>query len=174
MFPELNHIIVAFDCSENSKKAIEWGASLKRSFPEATLTVVHVFKEKVAQKAAGNPPVQGFANDGFYIDPTQSHYVRDIGQNSMDHSNNTHAVVKDSLAMARSKAQSVMGALGVEGAFEILEGNPAESICGFAKKTRGDVIIIGSSSKTGLQKFLLGSTSSRVANEAPCAVLIAK
>ncbi|WP_142383619.1 universal stress protein [Bacillus sp. V5-8f] len=174
MFPKLNHIIAAFDCSENSKKAIEWGASLKKSYPDATLTVVHVFKERVQQKAAGNPSPRGFANDGFYIEPTQVHYVRDIEQNTLEHSNDTHALVKDSLALARSKALSELRGFGVEGKFEILEGNPAESICSFAKTTDGDVIIIGSSSKSGLQKFFLGSTSSRVANEAPCTVLIAK
>lgn len=174
MLSELGHIIAAFDGSDSSKKAIEWGARFKKTCPDATLTIVHIFKERVEQKAVGNPPGRGFANDGIYIDPTQTHSVRLVEQHSLEHSNGTHAVVKDSIAMAKSKARSVLNEMKVEGNFEILEGNPAESICSYAERKGADIIIVGSSSKSGLKKFFLGSTSSSVANESPCPVLIAK
>jgi len=174
MLSEVDHIIAAFDGSESSKKAIEWGARFKKTYPEATLTVVHVFKERVEQKAVGNPPGMGFANDGIYIDPTQTHPVIVVEQNSIDHSNDTHAVIKDSMVMAKNRALSVLAEQEVEGNFEILEGNPAESICSYAERKGADIIIVGSSSKSGLKKFFLGSTSSKVANDSPCPVLIAK
>lgn len=174
MLAEFNHIVAAFDCSEGSEKAVEWGARLKRSFPDATLTVVHVFKERVEQKAVGNPSGRGFANDGIYIDPTQTHPIITAEQNSMDQGGETHSIVKNSSSKAKNKAFSILNELQAEGHFEILEGNPAESICSYAKRTNADLIIVGSSSKTGLKRLFLGSTSSMVANEAHCPVLIAK
>ncbi|WP_160118404.1 universal stress protein [Bacillus sp. V59.32b] len=174
MLAEFNHIIAAFDCSEGSEKAVEWGARLKRSFPDATLTIVHVFKERVEQKMVGNPSGRGFANDGMYIDPALTHPVITTEQNSMNQGGETHSIVKNSSSKAKNKAFSILDDLQAEGHFEILEGNPAESICSYAKRTNADIIIVGSSGKTGLKKLFLGSTSSKVANEAHCPVLIAK
>ncbi|MDQ0219945.1 universal stress protein [Peribacillus cavernae] len=174
MLRELSHIIAAFDGSETSKEAIEWGAMFKNSYPDVRLTVVHVYKEKIEQKMIGNPSSRGFANDGIYIDPTQTPPVTAVEQSMIDQNNETHTVIKNSVSMAKSKAFSILNEQQAEGDFEILEGHPAESICSYAARTEADLIIIGSSSKSGLKKFFLGSTSSTVANEAPCPVLIAK
>jgi nucleotide-binding universal stress UspA family protein len=173
MLTEFKHIIAAFDCSDSSTKAVEWGARLKRSFPEATFTVVHVFKEKIEHRMTGNSSGIGLANDGLYLDPTQTPIILPE-ENAISHSNETHTIIKDSSTMAKRKAFSILKEEQVEGHFEVLEGNPAESICNYAKRSGADIIIIGSSGKSGLQKLLLGSTSRTVANEAPCPVLIAK
>ncbi|MFZ7137314.1 MAG: universal stress protein [archaeon] len=57
---------------------------------------------------------------------------------------------------------------------EILEGHPAEKIIETTKKESVDLIIMGSRGLGGLKEFILGSVSDKVADEAPCPVLIIK
>jgi len=56
----------------------------------------------------------------------------------------------------------------------VLEGDPAGTIAALARERGADLIVTGSHGRMGLQPVLLGSTSERVLNEAPCAVLVAK
>lgn len=56
----------------------------------------------------------------------------------------------------------------------IKQGNPADEIIETAKKIKADLIVTGSHGRHGAQKFLLGSVSSRIVDNAPCAVLVIK
>lgn len=53
-------------------------------------------------------------------------------------------------------------------------GHPAESITRVASEGDYDMIIIGSRGLGGLKKFLLGSVSNSVLQEAKCSVLVVK
>ena len=55
-----------------------------------------------------------------------------------------------------------------------LEGHPAEVIAELAREKGADLIVTGSHGRTGLERVLLGSTSERILNETPCAVLVVK
>lgn len=57
---------------------------------------------------------------------------------------------------------------------KILHGDPASKICEFASSVSADIIIIGSTGKSGLKRVFLGSTSEAVSHHAPCSVLIVK
>ncbi|MFB7642216.1 universal stress protein [Peribacillus butanolivorans] len=57
---DLKYIVVAFDGNEDSKRAVEYGATLKKAFPEAKLTVVHALNEKFEQRIIGNASAPGF------------------------------------------------------------------------------------------------------------------
>ncbi|AEF96800.1 universal stress protein [Methanotorris igneus] len=57
---------------------------------------------------------------------------------------------------------------------EILEGVPANEIVEFAEKKRADLIVMGTSGKTGLDRFLLGSVAEKVIRNAHCPVLVVK
>jgi len=54
------------------------------------------------------------------------------------------------------------------------EGNVANEIIKFTKKERIDLIAIGSRGLSRLPRFVLGSISNKIANYAPCPVLIVK
>ncbi|RZN37658.1 MAG: universal stress protein [Methanophagales archaeon ANME-1-THS] len=55
---------------------------------------------------------------------------------------------------------------------KLLEGHPAEEII---KETReGDLIVIGSKGRTGLDRLLMGSVAENVARHASCPVMIVK
>jgi nucleotide-binding universal stress UspA family protein len=57
---------------------------------------------------------------------------------------------------------------------KIIRGEPAPSIVAYAKEHAMDIIIIGSRGLNGLQEFVLGSVSHKVAKLAKCPVMIIK
>ena len=62
--------------------------------------------------------------------------------------------------------------MGVAVSKKLLEGHPAEEII---KETReGDLIVIGSKGRTGLDRLLMGSVAENVARHATCPVMIVK
>ncbi len=54
----------------------------------------------------------------------------------------------------------------------IKEGSPARAILDVALEEDVDLIVIGSSGKSGFDKFILGSVSDKVVNSAKCPVLV--
>jgi nucleotide-binding universal stress UspA family protein len=60
---------------------------------------------------------------------------------------------------------------GVRAKGVIAEGSAHEQIVRLAKKTRADIIVIGTHGRSGLAKLFLGSVAERVVGAAPCPVL---
>lgn len=54
------------------------------------------------------------------------------------------------------------------------KGDSASVILATAEAETIDLIVVGSHGRTGLQRFLMGSVSSRVVNHAHCSVLVIK
>ncbi|WP_407392691.1 universal stress protein [Methanobrevibacter sp.] len=54
----------------------------------------------------------------------------------------------------------------------IREGSPAKVILQVAKDEDIDLIVMGSSGKSGFDRFIMGSVADKVVNSAKCAVLI--
>jgi len=50
--------------------------------------------------------------------------------------------------------------------------SPADIIVGFAQDNNIDTIVMGNRSKTGIERFLIGSVASKVVAHAPCSVLV--
>ncbi|MGZ4857006.1 MAG: universal stress protein [Methanobacteriaceae archaeon] len=51
------------------------------------------------------------------------------------------------------------------------EGSPADSIIKTVEKENVDLVVMGTSGKHGLDRFLLGSVTEKVVRSAPCSVL---
>lgn len=171
---ELKHIIAAYDGNEESKRAIEYAATLKKVFPEAIFTIVHVLSEKGENRIIESAAAPGFAPaPGLYIAPMQTP-ITDLDQQNPARSNDTPSVLENNANIAESNTLKLLSEYHIKGNFEILEGNASDSICDFASRTEADLIVVGNSSKSGLEKFFLGSTSSSIAKHAPCSVFIAK
>jgi len=54
------------------------------------------------------------------------------------------------------------------------DGAPAEEILRAAERHHVDLIVMGSKGLTGLDRYLLGSVSRKVARHAPCSVLVVR
>ncbi len=81
----------------------------------------------------------------------------------------------------RAEAEAVVGRVvsfmrseGTAAVGRVLHGEPASAIAEVARETGADLIVTGSHGRSGLERMLLGSTSERILNETPCAVLVVK
>ena len=54
----------------------------------------------------------------------------------------------------------------------VREGSPAKVILEVAKEESVDMIVMGSSGKSGFDRFIMGSVADKVVNSAKCAVLV--
>lgn len=63
-------------------------------------------------------------------------------------------------------------AAGVTAEITQAAGDPATTICGIAKSTHADLIMVGSHRRRGLGELLLGSVSNHVMHHAPCSVMV--
>jgi nucleotide-binding universal stress UspA family protein len=61
---------------------------------------------------------------------------------------------------------------GARATFLVWEGDPADTILSASESERADIIVLGSHERGRLGRLVLGSISSRVSDEARCAVLI--
>ena len=75
---------------------------------------------------------------------------------------------------AVQRAVAHMKAVGATAEGTVLEGQPADVIAAVAREKNADLIVTGSHGRSGLERVLLGSTSERILNETPCAVLVVK
>jgi nucleotide-binding universal stress UspA family protein len=73
-----------------------------------------------------------------------------------------------------ARAEREAAALGAEVVTHASEEGPAEAILDVAKEEDADLIVVGQRGLSGLQRFLLGSVSSKVAQHASCSVLIVR
>ncbi len=63
-------------------------------------------------------------------------------------------------------------ATGVRATFLVWEGDPAEAILAASEAENVDLIVIGSHGRGALGRFVLGSTSASVSEQASCRVLV--
>jgi len=56
----------------------------------------------------------------------------------------------------------------------LAEGDPVDEIVKRARSLTADLLIVGAHDVVGIEKFLLGSVSEKIAKNAPCSVLIVR
>ena len=63
---------------------------------------------------------------------------------------------------------------GVEVRVRVIEGSPAETLAGEARRRRAAMIVVGATGKSGLRRALLGSVAHAVASTSPVSVLVVR
>jgi nucleotide-binding universal stress UspA family protein len=63
---------------------------------------------------------------------------------------------------------------GIEVETHSREGDPAQVIADVADEQDADLVVVGDRGLTGLERFLLGSVSSKLSHHAPCSVMIVR
>ena len=140
----LKNILVAFDGSEQSRKAFNFALEMSRhctgALPEITVVSVTQPPE----------PIDIVEMDAI-IDSATQHY-------------------EELFKGLREKAK----AEGVDIKTEIVVGHPADQIIKYAAEKKSDMVILGHLGKSKIANWLLGSVSKRVSSYAPCTVTIVK
>lgn len=166
-----NNILIAYDGSEGSVKALKLGIDMMRRL-DTNITVLQVLEEKMtgAPISSRQPevmPVGGFGLQGMnmYANNVKERVPTDRPPQATnyDPTEESFREIRELLAQER-----------VEAPVEVMFGDPAKSICKFAETNNHDLIIIGSRGLGGLKKLILGSVSDKVTNSATCPVLVAK
>ena len=140
----LKKILVAFDGSEQSRKAFEFALEMSRNCTGAApeITVLSV--------AQPPEPIDIVEMDAIIESATQ-HY-------------------EDLFKGLRDKAK----AEGVEIKTDIVVCHPADQIIRYAADKKSDMIVVGQLGKSKIANWLLGSVSKRVSSYASCTVTIVK
>jgi nucleotide-binding universal stress UspA family protein len=138
-------ILVAYDGSNHSEKALNQAISLAKTEPYASLTVIHVYQlpNYIIGEALVALPTN-MVNEFF---------------------ERAKKVVKK----AEEKIKDLPRASVV-----FKEGNAARTILEYAEEHHCDLIVIGSRGLGAIQEFFLGSVSHNVVQNAKTAVLVVK
>ena len=140
---KIERILFPTDFSEGASHALHYAADLAKTY-NAKLHILHVIYDFT--KATGSH-VPHISADELYKE--------------MD--------VWAKKEIDRSSMEETRGLPGVEKT--VLEGIPYEEIIKFAEKEKADIIVIGTVGRSGLERFIFGSTAERVVRRAPCPVL---
>jgi nucleotide-binding universal stress UspA family protein len=131
----LRTILVAVDGSENGDRALSVAIFLARDYG-SKLVIAHV----IDAAAAEAPYSAGFSSGGSLV-------VREL-----------EVVAQDLLARGAASAERA----GVPVTTQSLNGWPTEAIVACANEQHADALVIGTQGKTGLERFLMGSTAVEV------------
>jgi len=141
---QLNSILVAFDFSETSVSALNYGRNLAHAFG-GRLHVVNI-ADVISTSAAQ-----------FYPE----------GPGDPEAKATTLALSQLKTVLAAENAADAKPAVRVA-------SDPATSIVDFAKELHADLIVIGTHGRTGVSRFLMGSVAEHVVRTAPCPVLVVR
>ncbi|AJH79705.1 universal stress protein [Heyndrickxia coagulans] len=164
------HIAIAYDDSEGSRKALDRACSFALALRDIKLSVVHVNQESevaapVPDENIGVPPtisVPGLDGRVYPVDPPP-----------VDEPSTQQFILNDAEEVM-NHARELLDAKGVKADTHILEGKVADSIIDFARNENVDCIITGSSGKNAVKSLFIGSVSKSLVKNADVDVLVVK
>jgi nucleotide-binding universal stress UspA family protein len=147
--PGFEKVMVAFDTSKDSVKAVEFGCSLAGKYG-STLLIVHVYSTALpAYGGVAQMPVPEYEN---------------IAELSKERA---RGILADGIELAEAR--------GVKAVGELLEANSTvQAILEFAVSEKVDLIIVGTRGMTGFKKLILGSVSNGLVSHSECPVLVVR
>lgn len=137
-------ILVAFDGSDQAKKALEVAIDLAKKY-EAEIYVVEVIPTAILAGMGFAPVPDSVINQIFGKAKKDMDFVKSLVSNEK-----------------------------IKVTVDILEGDPGSEIINYANKNNIDIIITGSRGLSGIKKLFLGSVSSKIVSEAKVPVLVIK
>jgi nucleotide-binding universal stress UspA family protein len=141
----LKRVLVATDFGEAAAVALNYGRELARRFG-ASLEVLHVCDNAIGR---------GFGVDGFTVD--FSNLQREIET----------AARKELDALLDEKDEATLQAQTVS----VVSATPALAIVEHARRSKADLILMGTHGRGAVAQLLMGSVAERVVRLAPCPVL---
>lgn len=136
------NVLIPIDFSKPALKALSYACNLFRA-EDARLMLLHNFI-----------PLQG----GFFDDETK------VEENRFEEER-----IRQQLQKLADRMNREFGVAIRE--HRVLHGGASRNIVAVAKKEAADLIVMGTTGKSGLREKLVGSTTTRVMAQAPCPVL---
>jgi nucleotide-binding universal stress UspA family protein len=141
-------IVVAFDGSENSIRAVKVAAGMAAKFG-SELVVAHVYSSPVIPYSVAGAPVPNYAE--------------------------LEKVAEDSAKSTLSRGVLVARDGGVAAKGELLEASSTvQALTEFTASQKADLLVVGTRGMTGFKKLILGSVSSGLVGHASCSVLVVR
>ena len=139
-----NKILLTTDGSDYSLNAVEHALSIANG-NDAEVIVLNVIE------------------DNFVIDLLNAEIIKDV-----------RGILNEKSQKNLKQVRELKEDLGydVKLSFRSVEGSPVNVILKTIDEEDIDLVVIGSSGKTGLDKFIMGSVASKVVNSAKCSVLV--
>lgn len=147
----IKKILVALDGSEHANHALDFALDLAEKY-SASIVLLSVY----------HPEYILLIDETDYIAPQATEKYLDA----------LKAYHEKVLSEGLKKAKKLKPNLKVS--TKLLEGRPADKIIVMAKEGNFNFIVVGRRGLGGIGKFFLGSISDRVADQAPCPVLIVR
>ncbi|MCA1061893.1 universal stress protein [Rossellomorea sp. AcN35-11] len=171
------HILLAYDETDGSKKALDHVQKLIKDSINTHLTVLHVSDEKVANESRDNyTPTHAIADtspgfDNNYmgnlsVSPDNKIHSSGVERQEIKTPASTHSFLQN--------AKEKLSTYGVEADYIHLSGSEAKRICEYAKEIQADLVVVGNSGKSGMKKWVLGSVSEKVTQNCESSVLVVK
>jgi len=140
----IQHILVAVDGSEGSKRAAAFAQELARA-TGARITLLHVL-EPIPMVNVGFAEFYGVT----HRQPTE-----------------------EEMEKLRKALDEMLAGFPKDRAEVVIEyGSPADTIVTQAKQRGADLIVVGARGMGAVGRFLVGSVSDRVVHHAPCSVTV--
>ncbi|MED4206121.1 universal stress protein [Neobacillus mesonae] len=145
MLNMFSKIVVPYDNSELSKKALDTAITLAKQDNSIKLDVITVVNSNYTSYHYGV----------YAIDP--------IRKTQLEEANKMLKDVEQELSELPNQTNT-----------HLIEGSPGASIIDFINETQADLVVMGSRGLSGLKEVFLGSVSHYVVQKSPCPVFIVK
>lgn len=143
---KFQRILVAYDGSEPSRKALQHAIGLAEAGEQSQVRVVHVFQFPQYFVGTAYATASAETNEELY------EYAERLQQ----------------------EAEGKVAVLGERATVVLQQGPPGQVIIDEADEFKADLVIIGSRGLSGLKEFVLGSVSHHVVQHAKVPVLVIK
>ena len=150
----IRKILIAIDDSKHAEHAAEYGFDIARKFNAAVGLVNIVEPVIMPQMGTGADPIMGLPNVGAGIDEVE---LLDIQKNQSEN-------------IVDRTIKKFAGDMQVTHFTEY--GSTADEIISCSKEFEADLVVIGTHSRTGLDRLLMGSVAEHVVRHSQVPVLV--
>ncbi|KAI8887872.1 adenine nucleotide alpha hydrolases-like protein [Backusella circina FSU 941] len=152
-------ILIGYDHSEISKKALEWIVEKKAVFPDDDITIATIVNDDAIEVEGAFGMESVITGSSGWLADSQGDRISQIEQESSE---------------ALNSAVAWFQSMGFDVTPRILSGNPEETLKDFAVANKIDLVIVGSRGLGFIKRQFLGSVSEYLTHHLKCSVLVVR
>lgn len=155
----MNMILVPYDGSEPSKRALEKAIELAKLTEKIQLVLLQVIPE-IPVPPVSEKPIRSMKTGDFV---TMSAYLKEVYQE----------MKSKALVMLSDKKHKIEKDAGIQVEIKVVIGYPSDKIVEYVRDHRIDLIVMGTTSLKGIAKIKsLGSVARNVSERSECPVML--